>query len=87
MWDSGSNIKFHLKVRLIAIDLERTHGDDLRTIESTDELIAADPQFADAWFDLMILHPPRFIGHSTINPVTLHRNRGGDVSHWVNSSL
>lgn len=70
-----------MKVCFITIDLEWAHGDDLRAVKRTDELVPADAQLALAGLDLVVLHPPGFIGYSAVDPLTLDGNRGGDVTH------
>ena len=70
-----------MEVRFIAINLEWAHGDDLCAVKSADELIPANAQLALAGLDLMVLHPPGFVGYSTVDPLTLNGDRGGDVTH------
>lgn len=77
------DIELQLKIRFVAVDLERFHGDDLGAVKSPDELIPADAKLAFPGFDLVVLHPPGLIGNGAVNPVALHRNRGGDVAHAV----
>jgi hypothetical protein len=77
----NSHVELQLEVCFISIDLERTHSDDLRTIESANKLIAADAKFAFPGLDLMVLHSSGFVGHRAVNPLALNRDRGGDVTH------
>ena len=76
-----SDIEFKLKICLISIDLKRFHGDDLGAIERPDEFIPANAQFTFTGFNLMVLHPARFISLCAINPLAVDRNRGGDITH------
>lgn len=75
-------VKLQLKICFVALDLQRPHGYDLRRIKSPNEFIAADAQFALPWLDSVILHSPRLVCHSAINPVALHGDRGGDIAHY-----
>lgn len=75
------NVEFQLKIRFISAYLQGPQGNDLRAVESANELIAADAQFALTWLDLVVLHSARFIGNRAVNPVAMDRNRGGDVPH------
>lgn len=75
------HIEFHLKIGLIPIYLERSHGDYSGAVERADEFCPADAKFTAPRFDFVVLHSARFVGHSTVDPVTLHGNRGGDVAH------
>lgn len=76
-----SNIKLQLEVSLVSIDLDRSHGNDLGTIEGANEFVAADPQLALARLDPVVLHPSRPVCDGTVNPFTMDWNRGGDVAH------
>ncbi|MEX2232490.1 MAG: hypothetical protein WD824_10035 [Cyclobacteriaceae bacterium] len=70
-----------MKISLISPNLKGSHGNDLGAIKGADKLIPAYPQFAFARFDLVVLHSSGFVSHSAVNPVTVYRNRGGDIAH------
>ena len=46
-----------------------------------DKFATADAYFTLPGFDLMVLHPSRFIRCGTENPFAMNGNRRGDVAH------
>lgn len=75
------NVELQLEIRFVSTDLKRSHGNDLRAIESADEFVSAYPRLAMAGFDLVILHSSRLVGNRAVDPFAMDRNRGGDVAH------
>lgn len=69
------------------MDLEWAQSDDLCRVKGANEFNSTDAQFALAGFDLVVLHPSGLIRHCAVNPLALHRDRGGDVTHHtINNS-
>lgn len=80
-----SDVELQLEICFVSVDLKWLKCDDLGTVESPDELVAADTQLALSGLNLVILHPSGFISHGTINPLTGNWDGGGDVPHRISS--